>query len=54
VILAFLLVWALLGYFDERRHSAVSIGTIYWHFVTIVWVFVFTTIYLTPYLGVAR
>jgi cytochrome c oxidase subunit III len=54
VILAFLLVWALLGYFDERRHSAVSIGTIYWHFVTVVWLFVFATIYVTPYLGLAR
>jgi cytochrome c oxidase subunit III len=54
VILAFLLVWALLGYFDERRHSAVSIGTIYWHFVTVVWLFVFATIYITPYLGLAR
>lgn len=54
VILGFLLVWALLGYFDERRHSAVSIGTIYWHFVTVVWLFVFGAIYVTPYLGLAR
>lgn len=53
-MLLFLLVWALLGYFDVRRHSAVSIGAVYWHFVTAVWLAVFATIYLSPYLGVQR
>jgi cytochrome c oxidase subunit III len=24
---------------------------LYWHFVDVVWLFVFTTYYLTPYLG---
>jgi cytochrome c oxidase subunit 3 len=49
-VLAALLVWSLLGYFDERRNAPVLIGNVYWHFVDVVWLFVFTTFYLTPYL----
>ena len=52
LMLLVLLVWASLGYFDQRRHSALSIGAIYWHFVTAVWLAVFAALYLSPYLGV--
>lgn len=51
LILLLLLVWSLLGYFDSKRHAPVMIGTIYWHFVDAVWLVVFVTIYVTPYLG---
>ncbi len=51
LLLAALFLWTALDYFGARRHSAVSIGVIYWHFVTIVWVAVFTTFYVTPYLA---
>jgi heme/copper-type cytochrome/quinol oxidase subunit 3 len=51
LMLAVLLLWTLLGYFDAPRHSAVSIGVIYWHFVTAVWLAVFFTFYITPRLG---
>jgi len=50
VILMALLLWMALGYFDHRRYAAVSIGGLYWHFVDVVWLFVFTSLYLTPYL----
>ncbi len=50
IILLALLFWIALGYFDDRRHAAVTIGGLYWHFVDVVWLFVFTTIYLSPYL----
>jgi len=50
VMLAVLGVWTALGYFGQRRHSAVSIGVIYWHFVTVVWLLVFFTFYVMPYL----
>lgn len=50
VILLLLLLWTALGYFDDRRHAPVTIGGAYWHFVDVVWLFVFTTLYLTPYL----
>jgi cytochrome c oxidase subunit 3 len=49
VVLAFLLIWTALGYFDERRCVALTIGGLYWHFVDVVWLFIFTTLYLTPY-----
>ena len=52
VILALLLVWDWLGYFDKHRHVPLGIGAVYWHFVDIVWLAVFFTIYVTPYLGV--
>jgi heme/copper-type cytochrome/quinol oxidase subunit 3 len=49
--LAALTVWTALGYFDRARHAPVSIGAIYWHFVDAVWLTVFFSFYLTPYLG---
>lgn len=50
VILLLLLVWISLGYFDDRRYAAVAIGGVYWHFVDVVWLFVFTSLYIFPYL----
>lgn len=49
IILMALLLWIALGYFDNRRYAAVTIGGLYWHFVDVVWLFIFTTLYLTPY-----
>jgi cytochrome c oxidase subunit III len=48
--LAVVLVWAALGYFGRERHLAVSIAAIYWHFVDVVWLTVFATYYVAPYL----
>ncbi len=48
LMLAAILLWTALGYFDAARHSAVSIGGMYWHFVTVVWVGVFFTFYIVP------
>ncbi|MGQ9366396.1 cytochrome c oxidase subunit 3 [Azospirillum sp. ST 5-10] len=50
LILAALAVWSALGLFDRERHAPVSIGAIYWHFVDAVWLAVFFTFYVTPYL----
>lgn len=49
LILGMLLIWIALGYFDERRNAALKIGGLYWHFVDVVWIFVFGTLYLTPW-----
>jgi heme/copper-type cytochrome/quinol oxidase subunit 3 len=49
LVIATLFLWALIGKFDINRHAAVSIGSVYWHFVDVVWLFVFTTYYLIPY-----
>lgn len=54
VILAALFGWSAAGMFSSRRRISVSAGVLYWHFVDVVWLFVFTTYYLTPYLGFAR
>jgi cytochrome c oxidase subunit III len=50
VVLLFLLLWTGLGYFEERRCAALTIGGLYWHFVDVVWLFIFGTLYLSPYL----
>jgi heme/copper-type cytochrome/quinol oxidase subunit 3 len=47
-------LWTALDYFSPRRRLTVSAGVLYWHFVDVVWLFVFTTYYLTPYLGFAK
>lgn len=49
VVLAFLLLWTALGYFDAKRSAALRIGGLYWHFVDVVWLFIFSTLYLSPY-----
>ena len=51
VALAAMLAWALLGKFSARRHAAIAIGALYWHFVDAVWLTVFFTFYITPRLG---
>jgi cytochrome c oxidase subunit III len=50
VVLILLGAWTALGYFDARRCAALTIGGLYWHFVDVVWLFIFSTLYLTPYL----
>jgi cytochrome c oxidase subunit III len=54
VVLAALLAWTALDYFSPRRRLAVSAGVWYWHFVDVIWLFVFCTYYVTPYLGFGR
>jgi heme/copper-type cytochrome/quinol oxidase subunit 3 len=54
VVLLALFAWTALDYFSPRRRLSVSAGVLYWHFVDVVWLFVFTTYYITPYLGFAR
>jgi heme/copper-type cytochrome/quinol oxidase subunit 3 len=53
-VLAAIFAWTALDYFSPRRRLSVSAGVLYWHFVDAVWLFVFTTYYLTPYLGFGR
>ena len=44
-------IWAWLGHFTARRHLAVSNVVLYWHFVDVVWIVVFVSLYLTPRLA---
>jgi cytochrome c oxidase subunit 3 len=52
MILLLLTLWTWLGYFNDRRHSVITIGGLYWHFVDVVWIFIFSSLYLVPYLPV--
>jgi heme/copper-type cytochrome/quinol oxidase subunit 3 len=52
LILCALFLWSALGYFNRIRYAHVHIGALYWHFVDAVWLLIFFTFYVTPYLGV--
>ncbi|MDB6044455.1 MAG: hypothetical protein JWM63_3006 [Gammaproteobacteria bacterium] len=53
-VLVAIFAWTALDYFSPRRRLTVSAGVLYWHFVDLVWLFVFATYYVTPYLGFGR
>jgi cytochrome c oxidase subunit III len=36
-------------HFDSQHFLAIENVSLYWHFVDVVWVFVFLTVYLSPY-----
>jgi heme/copper-type cytochrome/quinol oxidase subunit 3 len=42
---------ARLGQFSAARHLTVSVFALYWHFVDVVWIFVFSSLYLSVRLG---
>ena len=46
VLLAFVMVRAFRGHFTPEEHRGVEVPGIYWHFVDIMWVIVYTTIYV--------
>ncbi len=49
-MIAYLLVRTFLGHFSAERHQGVENVSLYWHFVDIVWLFIFTCLHLSPYL----
>jgi len=46
VFFAVILWRTLAGNFSPRRFLAVEAASIYWHFVDIVWIGLYTTIYI--------
>lgn len=50
IFLIIVLVRALRGDFSAKKHFAVEAGELYWHFVDLVWIVVFSTVYLLPLL----
>ncbi|HEV8439821.1 MAG TPA: heme-copper oxidase subunit III [Methylomirabilota bacterium] len=46
--LTILAVLALRGKLDSRDYTKVEIAGLYWHFVDIVWIAIFTIVYLIP------
>lgn len=51
LVLGLLFAWTALDYFTPTRRIVFTNGSYYWHFVDAVWLLVFTTYYVTPYLG---
>jgi heme/copper-type cytochrome/quinol oxidase subunit 3 len=49
IVLGALAWWSFAGDLDRQRREPISIGAIYWHFVDVVWLVVFTTFYIAPY-----
>jgi heme/copper-type cytochrome/quinol oxidase subunit 3 len=51
VMIAVVAMRAFLGHFRAGRHEAVTNISWYWHFVDVVWLTVFTCLYLIPHFG---
>ena len=47
---AYVQVRAAYGHFTAERYQAVENMTLYWHFVDVVWIFIFASLFLSPYL----
>lgn len=41
-----LLIRTMRGRFSAGGHQAIEIGSLYWHYVDLVWLFVFTTLFI--------
>jgi cytochrome c oxidase subunit 3 len=50
LMLVYVLVRAFAGHFDAVHNYAVRNAILYWHFVDVVWLVVFTSLYLLPQL----
>jgi heme/copper-type cytochrome/quinol oxidase subunit 3 len=48
LLLLYTLARALLGHFDPAAHLGVTVASLYWHFVDVVWLVIFTLLYLAP------
>jgi cytochrome c oxidase subunit 3 len=46
VVLSYLLVGGLLGKFNQHKTIPVRVTTMFWHFVGVVWLLMFVTVYL--------
>jgi len=48
VMLGVVLYRGMAGQFSARHHDAVEAASLYWHFVDIVWILLFSLLYLLP------
>ncbi len=48
IMLSVILYRGMAGQFSARHHDAVEATSIYWHFVDVVWIALFSTLYLLP------
>jgi cytochrome c oxidase subunit 3 len=45
-LLAFATIRAFRGHYSAKEHRGVEVPGIYWHFVDVMWIFVYSTLYL--------
>jgi cytochrome c oxidase subunit 3 len=45
-ILLFMTIRSFRGHFSAESHYGIEIGGIYWHFVDVMWIIVFVTVYI--------
>jgi cytochrome c oxidase subunit 3 len=45
-LLAFVTIRAFRGHFSPKEHRGVEVPGIYWHFVDVMWIVVYTTVYI--------
>jgi cytochrome c oxidase subunit I+III len=50
LMLVVVFIRAARGHFRAGRHEAITNVALYWHFVDVVWLAVFTSLYITPHL----
>ena len=48
IMLSVVLYRAMAGQFSEKHHDMVEAVSLYWHFVDVVWIVLFTLLYLLP------
>jgi cytochrome c oxidase subunit 3 len=51
IMLAVVLYRSMAGQFSARHHDMVEAGSLYWHFVDVVWILLFSILYLLPLAG---
>jgi cytochrome c oxidase subunit III len=48
IMLSVVLYRGMMGQFSARHHDAAEAASLYWHFVDVVWIFLFSLLYLFP------
>jgi heme/copper-type cytochrome/quinol oxidase subunit 3 len=46
ILLSVIFIGSLLGRFSKDHYSPVELAGLYWHFVDLVWIILFTIVYL--------
>ena len=51
LILVGMMVWSGMGYISPQRYVPISVAAMYWYFLVLVWIAIFITLYLLPYIS---